>query len=274
MSAGRFILRTDEGVTFAQPLAGPVARALAWSVDAAMLLLLSALAAWVVVLLAWLAPGLAAALGSLLFFGLQTGYAMALEWFWRGQTVGKRVVGLRVVDAAGLRLTPAQVVVRNLLRVVDALPAAYLVGGAACVLSRRGQRLGDLAAGTVVVRGPRAAAPDARGVLGGRFNTLRAHPHLAARLRQRVGAAEATAALQALRRRDLLEPAARVALFRAFAEHFRRAVPFPPEAVEGLTDEAYVRAVVDVLFRAREGAPAGAASPGLSPAPDAATLPG
>ena len=57
------------------------------------------------------------------------------------------------------------------------------------------------------------------------------------------------AALEALLRRDSLEPAARLALFQEMARHFQDQVPFPPATVEGLTDEAYVRSVVDLLLR-------------------------
>ncbi len=125
----------------------------------------------------------------------------------------------------------------------------YLVGGMACVLSRHAQRLGDFAAGTVVVRNPRHREPDLDQILGGRFNSLAEHPHLAARLKQRVTAQEAGIALRALLRRDQLEPEARLELFSDLAAHFRAAVEFPLEATESLADEQYVRNVVDILFR-------------------------
>ena len=65
----------------------------------------------------------------------------------------------------------------------------------------------------------------------------------------RVAPGEANIALQALVRRDLLDPVARVALFEELATHFKAKVPFPPEATDGITDEQYVRNVVDCLFR-------------------------
>ena len=89
------------------------------------------------------------------------------EWYWRGQTVGKRVLKLRVMDEQALRLEFSQIVVRNLLRFVDFLPGLYLVGGTACVLSRRFQRLGDLAANTIVVRNPEVDAAES-GTIAGR----------------------------------------------------------------------------------------------------------
>ena len=94
---------------------------------------------------------------ALLLFGL-TGFAtlwafwILPEALWSGQTVGKYVMNLRVVDAHGGPISPGQAVVRNLLRVVDFLPTYYAVGTVAIFLSPRNQRLGDLAAGTVVVR--------------------------------------------------------------------------------------------------------------------------
>ena len=82
-------------------------------------------------------------------------YFILLEWLWNGQTIGKRVYRLRVINEDG---SPAQftaVLIRNLLRLVDFLPALYGVGVLAIVLSSKSQRLGDLAAGTYVVRAPR-----------------------------------------------------------------------------------------------------------------------
>jgi uncharacterized RDD family membrane protein YckC len=82
-------------------------------------------------------------------------YFILLEWLWNGQTIGKRAYRLRVINEDG---SPAQftaVLIRNLLRLVDFLPAFYGVGVLVIVLSPKSQRLGDLAAGTYVVRAPR-----------------------------------------------------------------------------------------------------------------------
>ena len=69
------------------------------------------------------------------------------------------------------------------------------------------------------------------------------------RLRQRASPAEAAVALQALVRRGPLEPGARLELFRRLADHFRTLVEFPAADVEGLSDEQYVRNVVDILYK-------------------------
>lgn len=252
---GRLEIRTPEGLVFALPLAGPVSRFLALLVDTACVLGASLLLGVLLGLLGVIGLEVAQAAGTLVFFALQVGYGMMAEWLWRGQTVGKRVLRLRVVDASGLRLRLHQVVVRNLLRFVDALPMFYAVGGAAVLFSRHYQRLGDLAANTVVVRLPKVSEPDLERLMGGKFNSFRAHPHLVARLRQRVSPDEAGVALQALLRRDEIEDRARIGLFAELADHFRSLVEFPPECTEGIADEQYVRNVVDVLFRSKREEP-------------------
>lgn len=239
------VIRTPEGISFSLHLAGPVTRGLALAVDLAAISLIVFVLSRLVVPLLPVHPQVAQAA---IFFAAGVAYGILLEWLWRGQTLGKRLLGIRVMDQQGLLLRFSQVAIRNLLRVIDALPAFYLVGGLALAASRRAQRLGDLAAGTIVIREPRLSEPDLRGVLAGKFNSFRGYPHLAARLRQRVAPAEAAVALQAVLRRDQLDPDARTDLFAAIAEHIRRLADFPPQAVEGLSDEAYVRNVVDILY--------------------------
>jgi hypothetical protein len=119
------------------------------------------------------------------------------------------------------------------------------------LLNRRCQRLGDLAAGTVVVRVARIQQPDVESVLGGKYNSFRQLPHLEARLRQKVTAEEAQIALASLVRRPELEQSAADQIFTQLATLFREKVKFPEEVEFGLTDEQYVRNVVDSLYRKR-----------------------
>jgi uncharacterized RDD family membrane protein YckC len=244
-------IRTPEGIIFAYPLAGPITRSIAWGIDFIVINALSLGVSMLLPAMAIVSIDLYLALQVLSIFVVSIGYGVATEWAWRGQTVGKRLMRLRVMDAQGLRLQFHQVLLRNLLRFVDMLPMSYLVGGCACLLSRRAQRLGDLAANTVVVHHTRQIEPDLDQLLSGKFNSLRQHPHLEARLRQRVTPDETRLALQALVRRDELDPIARVTLFTELAEHFKAIVTFPPEAIEAMPDEQYVRNVVDILFRPR-----------------------
>jgi uncharacterized RDD family membrane protein YckC len=252
-------IKTPEGITFSFQLAGPVVRCLAWFVDLLAIMVISQGVGILGRLAGIISEDLAGAITIIGYFVVSIGYGVATEWAWRGQTIGKRLVGLRVMDAQGLRLQFHQILLRNLLRFADMLPACYLLGGLTCYFSRRSQRLGDLAANTIVVHNTKQTEPDLDQLLAGKFNSLRQYPHLEARLRQRVSAAEARLALQALIRRDELEPAARVTLFAELADHFKAAVTFPPEVIEAMPDEQYIRNVVDILFRTRgpETKPAG-----------------
>lgn len=88
---------------------------------------------------------------------VEAGYFIFWEMLTRGRSPGKAMAGLRVVRGDGMPLTLRGSIVRNLMRVVDMLPVSYLVGFVAMMLSERRQRLGDSAAGTVVVRPARSA---------------------------------------------------------------------------------------------------------------------
>ncbi len=241
-------IETPEGIIFSYPLATPVTRSLACAVDTAAW----AGTAWFAVRMAN-AAGIVSAdwagfLGVILYFAISIGYAISLEWRWRGQTLGKRLFGLRVIDMHGLRLEPAQIVIRNLLRLVDALPMFYLVGGIAALVSRNGQRLGDLAANTVVAHERRREVPDLETIAPAKYNSLLAWPHLARRLRTLASPEAVRLAVEAVSRRDGYEALARVALFRDLAAYFRSLVRFPEAALEGLTDEQFVRSALRAIF--------------------------
>ncbi len=222
---------------------------LALLVDLCCISAISGLVGQVLAVLRLIGDDLAAAATMFAYFALSLGYGIVGEWLWRGQTPGKRLLRLRVMDASGRRLEPGQVVLRNLLRAADMLPAFYLLGGVVCLASSRSQRLGDIAAGTVVVRVEELAPPDLDQLLGSRFNSMLEHRRLSARLRQRTPPELAAAALDAITRREDLEPAARLAVFAGLAGRFRALVEFPPEAVEGLADEQYARNAVEIVFR-------------------------
>ena len=123
------VIETPEGISFTLLLAGPVSRFLAWIIDFLAVIALDSALQRAVQVTGVLGADFAQAAGILGYFVLSTGYGIAFEWRLRGQTLGKRVLGLRVMDAQGLRLDFSQIVIRNLLRVIDLLPAFYMVGG-------------------------------------------------------------------------------------------------------------------------------------------------
>ena len=95
-----------------------------------------------------------------LLFLILTGYFAFFEWIWRGQTPGKRWLKLRVIREDGRPITFWESSVRNLLRTFDMMPAPfYSIGLISVFSSTRDQRVGDMVAGTVVVREREAEAP-------------------------------------------------------------------------------------------------------------------
>jgi uncharacterized RDD family membrane protein YckC len=91
------------------------------------------------------------AIGVFGYFLLQSGYFTIFECLWNGQTPGKRWVHLRVIKESGRPITVYESVVRNLMRIVDSMPGFYGVGIISALFSSNCKRLGDYAAGTVVV---------------------------------------------------------------------------------------------------------------------------
>ena len=95
----------------------------------------------------------------------------------------------------------------------------------------------------------RQQQPDLEQIAPAKYNSLAAYPHLAARLRAAANPEAVGMAVRAAAQRDGYEPQARVELFRELAGYFRELAPFPEAAVEGLTDEQYVRSVLRVIYR-------------------------
>lgn len=147
-------LASPEGVELPLSLAGPIPRALAWFIDllcrVAIFLLLSA------VLAALLQVGQAILV--LVFFFLEWMYPIFCEMFFNGATPGKKVLHLRVLRDDGAPLNWRSSIVRNLLRTVDFLPFLYVFGFFTMCFNRDFKRLGDLAAGTIVVHVPQLDA--------------------------------------------------------------------------------------------------------------------
>jgi len=142
-----YTVNTPEGIALTLSPAGPIPRLLAWLLD---LLLRSGISLLLLLLLASLGKfGLGIAM--ILIFLLEWFYTVYFEMRHHGQTPGKKVLNLYVAHTEASPITPAGSLVRNLLRVVDFLPFLYGFGLISMMLNRRFQRLGDLAANTVVL---------------------------------------------------------------------------------------------------------------------------
>ncbi len=152
----RVTIATPEGVELELALAGLGSRSIAGLVDLLMkALLIGALA---VALLGFSGGGgFATAAFSAAAFAAYFGYDIAFEVLGGGRTPGKRATGLRVVGERGDPVGVRRSAIRNLVRVIDGPGTLYFVGSIVILLSARNQRLGDLAAGTLVLRERRAA---------------------------------------------------------------------------------------------------------------------
>jgi uncharacterized RDD family membrane protein YckC len=211
-------IRTPENVTFELELAGLASRGMAWVIDMLVMGALILFSTVALMLASTVLGDLAIAAQILTMFLIVWWYSASLEWWWRGQTIGKRVVGLRTLQEDGLPITFLQAVVRNLVRIVDLLPLAYLVGATGALLDRHGRRLGDLAAGTIVVRERRAPPPSAVVPRTERYNTFIEDPAVAHAIR-RITAPERDAMVALGLRREALPLPLRRRLFARMAAH-------------------------------------------------------
>jgi uncharacterized RDD family membrane protein YckC len=173
-------VRTPESIAFYYELAGLGSRFLAVALD----LVIQIFVGIAIVLLAiWAAPGAQAlaqamhlgsasfqtivfAIAILMLFLVYSGYFIAFETLWNGQTPGKRLIGIRVVRDGGYPIGFMDSVIRNLIRVIEAA-FAYAPSIVSALLSSENKRLGDLAAGTIVVRDRAFEMPHQRSWMSG-----------------------------------------------------------------------------------------------------------
>ncbi|MGB6985121.1 MAG: RDD family protein [Candidatus Aquilonibacter sp.] len=213
-------VRTPESIAFSYELAGVGSRFLAVAIDLTIQVALLLLLLWGassthlhfprgagrVAYNIWLG-GLAAIL-FLLFYG----YFIIFEAFWNGQTPGKRILGIRVVRDGGYPVDFMASLIRNLIRVGEMLVGFYAISAVVAVLSPLNKRIGDLAAGTLVIRESRMESPE---------QMLRevAEPVYAATAY--VSGDERALIRRFLERRDDLVPQRRAALAHQLAERVR-----------------------------------------------------
>ncbi|MFQ5701160.1 MAG: RDD family protein [Acidobacteriota bacterium] len=229
-SSQKLIIETPELIPLEFTLAGVGSRFLALALDWLIQAGLTVLIVIPFVVMIGVSGGLtsgspwALAVLGLLFFGIQYGYFAGFEAAWSGQTPGKRRLGLRVIKDTGLRIGVLDALVRNLVRIIDALPGIYAIGIVSVLASRQSKRLGDYVAGTVVVLevpvqegrlSMPAAGDDGPGLIG---------QHQVARL----GPAELELVERFLQRRDQLDADVRRAMAARIAERVRRAIDSSP----------------------------------------------
>jgi uncharacterized RDD family membrane protein YckC len=262
------VVRTPEYVEFEYLLAGTGSRFLAWLLDSIIGIALSVGAGVALTAFSFVAGGFGFALQFIVSFLINWGYFVFFECYTGGQTPGKKALRLRVLQDTGVRIAFYQSALRNLLRLADLLPLAYLVGGVLSAFTRDGKRLGDLAAGTIVVCEPR------RRVLG---DIARPQGDLIAdrRLLDRVRRAsvdERELFVSACLRREELAMSARLSLFPALAKYAsgRYSLEKPPH----LSDEKFVVLVTGAMVSEELGRVAKRQQRHPGPAPAAPNVSG
>jgi len=224
----RISIPTPEGVELELVLAGVGSRLVATLID--LMIMGSVLVAlWIVGFSA--APvaeggGVLGAILVVLSFLVVFGYDVAFETLASGRTPGKRAAGLRVVRLGGEPPGFLAAAIRNLLRLIDLLPAFYATGVFCILVTRRNQRLGDLAAGTLVVRERRPALPHA-----GAPPDWAAADRLAAWDVSAITPLELVTVRRFLDRRNQLQPHARAHLAWDLAGRLRPKVMGAPETM-------------------------------------------
>jgi len=140
------VYETPEGVRLEMKVAGPVVRACAWAID---LVIRGGLYLGIAILFAFFG-GLGTAVTLIGFFLIEWFYPVIFE-VQSGATPGKKAMGIWVINDNGTPISWSASILRNLLRAVDFLPLLYGLGLTSMLLQREGKRLGDLAAGSLVV---------------------------------------------------------------------------------------------------------------------------
>ncbi len=230
----RLTLNEAEGIDLDLRLAGIASRGAALIIDLVFQLLLLIVVTAVGAELGDLGLAFAAVGSFLLLFA----YPTLAEAFAGGRTVGKAIMRVHVIGVDGRPVTFVQAAVRNVVRFVDALPGAYLVGIVAVLFTAKAQRLGDLAAGTLVVHSrprPGNATPWAPSVDVAFGDVDMAGWDLSA-----VSAEELAAVRSFLGRRAELAPAARLEIGGTLAARLRPRVAGVP--TDG-GDEAFLERV-------------------------------
>jgi uncharacterized RDD family membrane protein YckC len=234
----RVTIATPEGVELELALAGLGSRFVAALLDSLIQvgLWLALLITFGILEAADVASAIGVAFVSVGAFLIVFGYDVAFETLNNGRTPGKRMAGVRVVRTGGQPIGLRTSAVRNLVRMADILPGMYGVGMVSIMATRRNQRLGDLAAGTLVVReSTRPAGPPTQSLYRPSLGELAQGWDLGA-----VTADDLAAIRRFIERRALLEAAPRARIAAELAAAVR---PKVAGAAADLPDEHFLEAV-------------------------------
>lgn len=239
-------ITTPEHVLIRLEPAGAGSRFLATLIDSFLIMAITAAVGFTLSIV--LPGGIAAALTVTINFVLTWGWHVWFETRRQGRTPGKRALKLRVIDARGLPVTLHQSLVRNIVRVLDQAPAFYGIAAISTLVTSTRRRLGDIVAGTLVVRDAQVLAYQGQFAAERRHNSLHT-PRVLRLLRHAISLEEREFLLTLSLRADRMAPAARYDLMQDVAENYRRKLDLEEDSLSG---ENFVRDLTAVLFNPRE----------------------
>ncbi|MDP9016790.1 MAG: RDD family protein [Candidatus Eremiobacteraeota bacterium] len=233
-------VRTPESIAFSYDLAGLGSRFLAMLLDLLAQVTITGLVIWALVAISGHSPppakltsaeekltqSIAIAIIIFMVFTIFFGYFIIFEAAWNGQTPGKRLIGIRVVRDGGYPIDFMSSLIRNLVRTLEFGIGFYLLSAITSLASQENKRLGDYAAGTIVVRDSGIVAPT--------FPTQNSAPSIPASDEERALVA------RFIERRSALLPARRAELAQQIAAMFR---PRLSADLAGLDDEKLIEQV-------------------------------
>ncbi len=235
------VVLTPEHVQIRLVPAGLGSRFIALTVDFFLIVALIMLILWT---LTTFLQGLGAVVSTVAIFVVNWGYHIYFEVRHRGQSIGKRVAGLRVVDRRGLPISVQQSFIRTIVRVLDMAPLAYGVGALVALHDQYGRRLGDFAADTLVIQERQPMAYKGQFTESRKYNTLRT-AHVTRMIRHRISLEEREFLLTLCLRADRLNDKARYDLMEEVGEHYRKKLNLEDEHLSG---ENLVRALTAVIY--------------------------
>lgn len=245
-------ITTPEHVRFRLEIAGLAGRAAAHIVDFLITLVLKIAMIMGANSLIVLSPNLFVILIFLSFFLVDFGYHVYFELQHNGQSPGKKMLGIRVVSGEGSRLRFQDSLIRNIARIVDMLPMGHLAGGIAALADGANRRLGDMIAGTLVVKDSRDEVPAVLVARSVQTNTFYEDPAIRHRIVSKATRDEKDLLIGLALRKDDIDVSRRAEIFGRAAGYFRQRFALP-EGIAHMSDEQVVVCLAQTLYKHEAG---------------------
>ncbi len=249
---------TPENVQLDFEIAGLTTRFVAWLIDFLFMLIAFFVAAWAISVFGIVSQYLVMALVVIAFFLINQGYFVFFELKTGGSTPGKRIMKIRVIQDTGVKITFYNSFLRNIMRFLDSLPLLTMlappfmilhVGALVAFFHPLNRRLGDMVAGTVVVRERSFPAPGRIIAEGDKYSTLLEDFRLREKIKRMVTTPEKEAMIEACLRAEEIEFSHRMEIFTRLGRRMRSKLDLPP--MEFSSDEKLVRNVTAILLGAQ-----------------------